>query len=288
MRKCVFPLLSPILAMSLAACGARQDPAHAQATEDATVEPLVVGHSPPTPIATSVEETSRPDEAVAVTTLLAVAARDPRLASGRVRMRALVVVELQQLEALFARTAVTSPDRAALARRLAEDHVELARLSDGAPAAAAHKSAVKYYEVLLTDHPQYAQLDEVHYFLALEHELAGHVTGARSSYYELIKRWPSSKYVPLAYFAFGELFFAEAANDPSKLDLAAQAFNEVLKYPPPTNPIYPDTLLRLSQVFEQRGDTARATQMLAKLHRDFPASDAAKSAPGGTPAGRRP
>ena len=38
--------------------------------------------------------------------------------------------------------------------------------------------------------------------------------------------------------AFGELFFQEAQGDPSKWDLAAAAYKEVIKYPPPTNKVY--------------------------------------------------
>src|SRR5207237_3943980 len=102
------------------------------------------------------------------------------------------------------------------------------------------------YKELVTKHPTHAALDEVLYFAALEQEIAGDNRKARSSYYELIKRRPGSQYVPYAYFAFGELFFEEAQNDPSKYALAEQAFHEVLKYP--TTPLRSEAQTRLDEI----------------------------------------
>ena len=79
-------------------------------------------------------------------------------------------------------------------------------------------------------YPTYAQIDEAYYYLGLEHELAGDLINARRSYYELIKNAPASRFVPYAYFAFGEVFFHEAKSDPSKWDLAKQSYVEVMKF----------------------------------------------------------
>lgn len=92
------------------------------------------------------------------------------------------------------------------------------------------------------------QPDEVLYYAGLDHELAGNVTAARRSYYEVIKQYPSSKLVPFAYFAFGELFLAETESDPSKAQLAEQAYREVLKYPPTQNPLYVEAQRRLAEL----------------------------------------
>lgn len=244
MHKCVFSLL---LSLSATACTPSSDPAPAEPP----VQALVIGKSPPMPIATTAEPAAPSDDApVAAATTLAIPARDPRIAraNGRQRPRALLVTELQALESLFAATQATSPDRPALMRRLAEDYAELARGNDAATSASAHRSALKYYELLASDHPQYAQIDEAYYYAGLEHELAGNLPKARRAYYELIKTSPQSKLIPLAYFAFGEMFYAEAANDPSKDDLAQQAYAEVLKYPPPGNAVYADAQRRISEV----------------------------------------
>jgi len=288
MRKCVFLLPS----LLVAACSPPKDPANPPPTEEAYVQPLVVGHSPPpsdAPIAVAPEPPggARSDDPVgAAFTTLEVRARDPRLAKGTPRPASKIVGEVQQLEALFLATAMTAPDRPTLARRVAEDYAELARVTEGPTAAAAHKHALRYYELITKDHPQYAQIDEALYYAALGHELGGNARDARRMYYELIKRAPSSKLIALAYFAFGELFFAEAVGDPSKNDLAEQAFKEVLKYPASANTVYPDALLRLGQLSDRKGEPAKAAAMFAKLQRDFPTSDAAKTAGSASP--RRP
>jgi len=236
------------LATVATACAPSSPPA--TSASEPPVEPLVIGKSPspPMPIATSDAPAAPPpadDAPVAATSALAVPARDPRL--RRARSPGLLVAELQGLESLFAATQSTSPDRPAVARRLADDYAELARSGNPQTVSSAHASALKYYE-LLTTVPQYPQMDEAFYYAALEHELAGNMSAARRSYYELIKRSPQSKLIPLAYFAFGEMFNTEAMTDPSKNDLAIQAYAEARKYPAPGNPIYADALRRIAEV----------------------------------------
>jgi tetratricopeptide (TPR) repeat protein len=244
MSKCVFWLL---LGLSVTACGHASDPTPA----DPPVQPLVIGKSPPMPIATAADPTPVPvpdDAPIAATTTLAIPARDPRIARSHPRGRALVVTELQALENLFTATASTAPDRPALIRRVAEDYAELARSADAPTAASAHRGALKYYEMLVNEYPKYAQVDEAWYYAGLEHDLAGDPRNARRAYYQLIKSSPQSRLIPLAYFAFGEMFFTEAASDPSKDQLALQAYAEVLKYPPPGNVVYADAQRRVSEV----------------------------------------
>jgi tetratricopeptide (TPR) repeat protein len=241
MRSCVFLLL-------LTAAAASCEPAPAPRV-DAPVAPLVIGVSPPGPAPSSTETAPPPDEPVVIASALAIPARDPRITHGGHRPRALLVTELQGLESLYAASQPSSPDRPVIARRLADTYAELARAAEGTPMArTAHGSSFKYYEVLTTEYPQSAQLDEAYYYAALEHELAGDVTNARRSYYELIKRFPSSRLVAFAYFAFGEMFFADAANDPSKDQLAEQAFREVLKFPPAQNALYTEAQRRLAEI----------------------------------------
>jgi TolA-binding protein len=242
MRSCVSLLL---LTTAIASCDPAREP-----TPEPAVAPLVIGTSPPPPVATSTAShaTAVPDEPITAATPLAIPARDPRLAQGRNRARALVVTELQGLDALFTATPPNAPDRPVLARRIADTYAELSRVADGAVAANARRTSQKYYEVLTTEYPQYAQLDEAYYYVGLEHELAGNASSARRSYYELIRRFPSSRLIPFAYFAFGELFFAEADADPSKDQLAEQAYREVLKYPPAQNALYTEAQRRLAEI----------------------------------------
>ena len=81
-------------------------------------------------------------------------------------------------------------------------------------------------------------MDEVLYYLAYEYEQAKDLQNARKATTNLIEKAPQSPYIPNAYLAFGELFFQEAQGDPSKFDLAAAAYKEVIKYPPPKNKVY--------------------------------------------------
>ena len=61
---------------------------------------------------------------------------------------------------------------------------------------------------------------------ALRLEGAGEMDAARRAFFEIIQRQPSSAFIPLVYLAFGELFAADARKDPSKRELAKQAWSE--------------------------------------------------------------
>ncbi len=214
------------------------------------------------------------------------AVRDDRKARLQSRQKALLVTEIAKLEQLFGTTSKNSPDRPQLARRLAEDYVELESsafrdktqaeidrdaLKKKDPAAAgkkqataneaakiltsARKKAVDYYTLVVNDYPQYPALDEVLYYLAYEYEQASDNANARRVYYDLIKKRPDSKYIPNAYLAFGELFFNEAQGDPTKWDLAAQAYQEVIKYPPEkNNKVYGYAWYKLAYVYWNQGE----------------------------------
>jgi tetratricopeptide (TPR) repeat protein len=195
------------------------------------------------------------------------------------RARALLVVEIQQLESLFRVTSVTSPDRPLLLRRLAEDYVELQRAARDAPPIVdrARKQAIAYYTTLITEYsgqpsqtfpasppPAYPQLDEATYYLAYEHERAGDDANARRVYFELISKLPNSRFIPRAYLAFAELFAGEAMSDPSKWELAKQAYTKVLSTPPPANEVYGYAWYRLAYVLMNQGDPARARDAFQK------------------------
>ncbi len=227
--------------------------------------------------------------------LMGAASRDERKNRLQSRARALLVTEISGLENLFGSTPKNSPDRVQLARRLAEDYVELEStafrektqaeidrdsLKKTNPSAAGQKqtaaiqatsimnrartNAEKYYTTITTDYPNYPQLDEVLYYLAYEYEQANDNDHARKIYYQLIQTRPNSKYIPNAYLAFGELFFNEAQGDPSKWDTAAQAYSQVIKYPPPDNKVYGYAWYKLAYVFWNEGDFAKALNAFKK------------------------
>ena len=223
------------------------------------------------------------------------APRDERKSRLQARQRALLVTEIQGLENLFETTAKNKPDRPQLARRLAEAYVELesAAFRDKVQAEikrdelkktnvnaagqqqtqanqaenvmkAARKKAIDYYHVIVNDYPNYSQLDEVLYYLAYEYEQANDLKNARSVYYDLIKKAPQSKYIPNAYLAFGELFYNEAQGDPSKWDLAAQAYTEVTKYPAPQNKVNGYAWYKLAYVFWNKGELEKSLNAFKK------------------------
>ncbi len=187
--------------------------------------------------------------------------RDDRNSHHRPRVLRLLQVEATGLERLFQRTPVGSPDRPPLMRRLAEAYVELAAASTIASPRreqAARQRAIQYYTAVKAQYPNTTSLDDVLYYLAMAYERAGALDEARKAYYELIMKAPKSPKIPLAYLAFGELFFEEAKNDPSKWSLAEAALKEVLKYPAPANRAACFARARLGQVFQQTGYQSQA------------------------------
>jgi tetratricopeptide (TPR) repeat protein len=226
---------------------------------------------------------------------ISAAQRDDRKNRLQARARALLVTEISGLENLFRSTPKNAADRPTLARRTAEDYVELESAAfrektqaevdrDGLkktnPSAAGQKQtlanqantimlrarskAEEFYNLIRNEYPNYPQLDEVLYYLAYEYEQANDYNNARKVYYELIQKRPDSKYIPNAYLAFGELFFNEAQGDPSKWDLAAQAYTEVIKYPPPNNKVYGYAWYKLAYVFWNNGSFDKALNAFKK------------------------
>jgi hypothetical protein len=84
------------------------------------------------------------------------------------------------------------------------------------------------------------------YQAALAAERAGDLDTARKSYYKIVQDWPSSKYMPLAFLGFGEMFAQEADSDESKREPARQSYLETMKYPPPDNVVYAYCAYRLA------------------------------------------
>lgn len=230
----------------LACASSKPPPQQVEIAQLPTVTPPPPTTTPTTTVALQVEPRDVDD------------IRDLRRAQPR--SPALVRTEVRALENLLAATAANAPDRPVLLRRIAEEYAELRKASE--PGAGA--KAIHHYSELVRTYPTYPQIDEAWYYLGLEYELAGDMMNARKTYYELIKSAPSSKYVPYAYFAFGEMFFREAKSDPSKWDLAKQAYMEVMKFP---SPLANDAACRLGLVFDAQGDPKRATLMRSKSER---------------------
>ncbi len=110
----------------------------------------------------------------------------------------------------------------------------------------------------------------------------------RAAYFDLLSKAPGSPYVPFAYFEFAELFKAEAATDATKLPLAEDALNEVLKHPAPKNRLYLVGSYRLAQIYALQKKDSQARDAFqhavddATTHGDwdcaFPVAEAARRA----------
>src|SRR5262249_40080606 len=74
----------------------------------------------------------------------------------------------------------------------------------------------------------------------------------------------TSKYLPHAYLAFGELFFQDAQGDASKWSLAEQSYKEVLKYPAPDNTMLGYAHYKLGYVYWNQGDHPMALTELKR------------------------
>ena len=257
---------------SAAACGG-------EARSARPVEDLGALVIPPLGADAGAPEAASPPAPLAVRTALTIRARDPRLADRPPRSRALVLTEVQGLERALATAAASPADRPALRRRLAEAYDELAYTASGADAARARDKAIAEYVALAAEHPTSPGLDEVLYQMGLAHELNGDAARARRAYLEVIANHPRSKLVPLAYFAFGELFFAEAADDPSKHALALQAYDPALSLATADAPIVAGALLRAGETKLRMGESADADRAFARLRATFPESAAAAAIP---------
>ena len=174
------------------------------------------------------------------------------------RRRELLAAEITQLAALARVTAATSPDLPTVLHRLGRRYSELAMVveADGnAPLAAeARQHALEQYQKLCSSYPNYAKRDEALFDLGTELILGKDLQRARQAMLELIDKYKDSTMVPRAYLAFGEMFFDEAASDPAKLDLAKNAYQAVLKYPPPENRVYGYASYKLGWIARTQGD----------------------------------
>lgn len=208
-------------------------------------------------------------------------ARDPRPLARSPRRPALLIAEISGLEGLVAAVAQNAAERPTLLRRVGDAWFELsyAEAADGRVAAAgeARRKAIAAYESFVRDHPNAANADDVLYFLGYAYELLGDMSAARKTYFKLIQRAPSSRWISHAYYAFGALFLKEAQADPRMADLAVKAFEEVLKFP--TSAARPWALLGVGEAHELAGDDARAQSAFQRLRRDFPGHPATAKIP---------
>ncbi|ACY15027.1 tetratricopeptide repeat protein [Haliangium ochraceum] len=89
-------------------------------------------------------------------------------------------------------------------------------------------SAVKVYKSIADDprNRNYPRMDEALYYYAYTLQNAEYAKEARQVFHKLIKDYPNSKYIPDAYLAFADYYFAQ-----NSLANAEQFYDKVLQFP---------------------------------------------------------
>jgi tetratricopeptide (TPR) repeat protein len=97
---------------------------------------------------------------------------------------------------------------------------------------------------------------------------------ARKKLFEVIAKYPASEHTPVAYLFFGELFFHDAeAGDPTKYEIARQAYEKVLAYPVATTPAYAYAAYRCALAWRATNENEKALQRFQNAvtkHPDHP------------------
>jgi tetratricopeptide (TPR) repeat protein len=186
----------------------------------------------------------------------------PQVFAEQFRQISILSQELVVIERLLTTMPATSPERVKVLMRKADAGVELMRAEQAAKndkgVTDARTMAIAALQKLIADYPKSDQAAEARFRLGALFELAGDKRNARATYYELIQNHPTSKRIPEAYLAFGELFYEEAQRDSSKWALAQAAYQETLKYPAPANRVFGYAAYKLARVFSRQGDCPQA------------------------------
>ncbi len=117
-------------------------------------------------------------------------------------------------------------ERAEAMRRLADLDLEktenLINLDPEAGASPHH--AIKYYEELIKNHPEYEHLDSVFYQLARAYDLSGELIKSLQTLLMLIEKKPDSRYIAEAYFRLGDTLFTLG-----RYQEAAHAYQKIIQ-----------------------------------------------------------
>ncbi len=134
------------------------------------------------------------------------------------------------------------------------------------------KSAIRLYDGILRNYPQYQRADEVLFYLGSAYQEIGEPDKAKTQFVRLTKEYGKSRYLATAYVQIGEYFF-----DRNKAYEALQAYEKASKFKNDSNygfAVYKlswcyynvgeydqaiegmKTVVRYSQVMQQNGDAS--------------------------------
>jgi len=120
------------------------------------------------------------------------------------------------------------------------------------------QQAINLYQQILQEYPTYQRKDEVLFNLAYNMYELGKKKDAVAHYWELIRQYPDSKFVPDAYVQLGEHFFN--SND---LERARKAYEKALEYNIPQ--IYAFALYKLAWCDYNAGNYNEALEKFRKV-----------------------
>ncbi|MBN8611380.1 MAG: tetratricopeptide repeat protein [Deltaproteobacteria bacterium] len=253
--------ISPAVEASLGRCETRP------ATASGAPPTAPTSHLPSAP--SSVERTRETPEGPSLTADRAIAPH------AQERSGALLDREITTLERIVQRLDPADPRGADYLFRLAESHLEAERghtvaarardeavfaaeragddtraaslraeqASEEARATTSREGAIRAFARILEDYPSFSRADEVLFSLAASLEDLRQMDRARQVYLRLVRDHPGSRFVPYAWLAFGEHYFAEG-----DMSAARQFYERVLETPPERNPMYGFALYKLAWV----------------------------------------
>ena len=120
------------------------------------------------------------------------------------------------------------------------------------------QQAINLYQQILQEYPTYQRKDEVLFNLAYNMYELGKKKEAVAHYWDLIRQYPDSKFVPDAYVQLGEHFFN--SND---LERARKAYEKALEYNIPQ--IYAFALYKLAWCDYNAGNYPEALEKFRKV-----------------------
>lgn len=91
--------------------------------------------------------------------------------------------------------------------------------------------AVARYSEIVQKYKDFERTDEVLFFLGTTLMDAGEQRKALIAYKRLIDKYPKSKYIPDAYFAFGEYYFFNSKGKRDQLEKALEAYTRAANFP---------------------------------------------------------
>lgn len=197
--------------------------------------------------------------------------RDPRPYAQRTQAE--LTAELAKLDARMADRPSDGTERTELAGERAEVLEQRARLEGTKET---YQQAAEALEKFVAESPKAPRRDEAMYALTLVYDVLDQPDRERRIALELIKEYPSSRWVHYAYFSFAELFSRAAIEAPERWQMARVAYERAMQSR--DEPLAAESMLRMAEAHRAMGDVDQARKVVRQLRARFPKSQAAARA----------